>query len=93
MEDFSVSLLEMIGPISIGAGLIVIVKYGDETYESLLWISSDQERLKDKLIMPSKFLEKEKIDRIQEHPQYEEMLKIALNSIPSKEVILKEANL
>lgn len=93
MEDFSVSLLEMIGPISIGAGLMVIIKYNDETYESLIWISSDQTRLKDKLIMPSKFLEKENIDRIQDHPQYEEMLKIVLNSIPSREIILKEANL
>ena len=88
--DYKISLLELVGEMYTGVGLMLIVKDGENIYEALLWVSPDIENVVDRFIMPTEFLEKEGITRFPEHPQYDEFLKLAWKVLPKRDVILKE---
>jgi len=88
--DYKISYLELVGEMYTGAGVMVIVKHDGESYESLFWVSPD-ESVKDRLIMPLKFLQKEGIKKMTDHPKYDELISETWRVLPAtRESIFKE---
>ena len=92
MEKFNykISLLELVGEMYTGVGVMLVIRDDENTYESLLWVSPDIANIVDRFIMPTEFLEREGITRFPEHPQYDEFLKQAWKVLPNRDMILKE---
>lgn len=91
--EYKISYLELVGPLLHGVGIMVIVNDGEETFEGLFWISPDDQKVSDKLVMPSAFLVKEGYDRMTDHPQYDDFIKNTWKVLPgNREFIIKEAN-
>lgn len=89
--DYKISYLELTGELFTGAGVIVIVRHEEESYEALFWMSPDYEKTPDRLIMPKEFLEKKGVEKTKELPEYDELVKLAWKVIPgTRESILKE---
>ena len=91
--EFKISLLELVGKMYTGVGLIMIVKSNvtNNTYESLLWLSPDLENIKDRFIFPNDFLEKERIEE-KDFTYIEEFIKRSLSILPYRKEIFKEAD-
>jgi hypothetical protein len=89
--DYKISYLELAGELFTGAGIVVVVKHEEESYEGLFWMSPDAEKVADRLILPKNFLDKKGVEKSKELPEYEELVKLAWKVIPgTRESILKE---
>lgn len=83
--EFSVSILDYLGKLNGGVLVILSIMYKEKYFESTFFYTD-----KDILLTPSDNLEKEIGTKIEEHPDYIELLKSILSKIPPYKEIIKQ---
>lgn len=91
MDNYKFSYLDALGEQFNGIGIILILNYNDVKYETLFWISKNEEVLKDKLIFPEDLLNLLKIEKVKDLKNYSKILEDVYLALPLKrDEILKE---